>query len=118
MSKVNDVLTEFLFPKYVRPYCTFRNATLVALLVAAVTALLRGFVKYPPEQIARWESQSLLHSPLYLSLYYLFMMVVLWLIYATRYRASWYVWRVWVYFMVLGGALIGLVDLILPLHPS
>jgi hypothetical protein len=118
MSKLNDTVTDFLFPPNMRPYLTFRTATAVALLAAVASALIRAFVSFPPEPIAKWESGNLLHSPLSLSLYYLFLAVVLWLVYATRNRLSLYVWRVWVYCMVLAGALIALVTWIFPLRAS
>jgi hypothetical protein len=107
-----------MFPASMRRYWTFKRATVIALLAAVISALARTFIKFPPEQIAKWDSGNLLHSPLFLTLYYLFVAIVLWLIYATKHRASWYVWRVWVYCMVLAAALIGLVNLLLPFHAS
>ena len=117
MSKLNETVTNVLLPPNLRPYHTFRNATIVALLATIATALVRAFIKFPPAEIAQLESHNVLHSPVYLGLYYLFVAVVLWLVHATRSRSTWYVWRVWAYCMVLAGALIGLVDLILPLRP-
>jgi hypothetical protein len=117
ISKGNETVTDFLFPPKARPYWTFRNATAIALLATTVTTLVRAFVKFPPGA-ALSDSHNLFHSPLFISLYYLLVAIVLWLVHVTRHRASWYVWRVWVYGAVLTGALIGLVDLILPLHAS
>jgi hypothetical protein len=118
MSKLNEAVTGFLFPVKVRPYMTFRNATVLAALAAVVTAVLRAVIRFPHEIIAKWESQNLLHSPLRLSLFYVMVAAVLLLVHATRHRASWYRWRVWVYCMVLAGALIAFVDLVFPLRSS
>src|SRR6266849_7372110 len=96
MSRLNETVTNFLFPANLRPYCTFRNATVLALLITVATPLVRVFVKFPPAQVAQWQSQNLFQSPLFLSLYYVSVAIVLWLVYATRHRATWYVWRVWV----------------------
>jgi len=117
MVRLNSV-ADFLVSPKVRPYCTFRTATAVALLATIFCALGRAFVRFPAEQIAEWESRNLLHTPLFFGLYYFFLATVLWLVYATRHRAGWYLWRVWVYCMVLTGALIGLLNLILPLRAS
>jgi len=118
MSKLHLGMAEFLFPPKMRPYWTFRSATAVALLVSFASALVRVLVRFPPERIAEWQSRNLFHSPRSLGLYYLFVAIVLYLVYATRDRARWYVWRVWVYSMVLTGALIGLLNLILPSRAS
>jgi len=64
------------------------------------------------------ESQNMFRSPLSLSLYYVFVAIVLWLVYATRHPSSWYLRRVIVFAMTLAGALIGLVDIVLPLRTS
>ena len=116
MSQLNETLTDFLFPTYMRPYWTFRTATAVALLATVVSGLVRAFVTFPAKRIA--ESGNLVHSPVFLGLYYLSVAIVLWLIYATRHRATWYVWRVSLYGMVLTGSLIGLLNLLFPLHAS
>ena len=107
-------MTDFFFPPNVRRYSTFRVATVVAALAALATALLRSFVRFPRETITRLESRNLLHSPLIFGLFCIFVAVVFYVVHATRYRGSWYIWRVWVYCMVFGGALIALVDLIFP----
>jgi hypothetical protein len=86
MAKVNESATNFLFAPHTRPYWTFRNATAVVVLATFVIALVRAFVTFPAEQIARWESRNLLDSPLFLSLYYVFVAIVLWLVHATDWR--------------------------------
>jgi hypothetical protein len=116
MSNFAETVTDRLIPQNVRRYWTFKNATAVVVFATIATALVRAFVRFAPEQVARLESQNLFHSPLVLSLYYLFVAVVLWVVYATRNRTSWYLWRVAVFGMTLTGALIGLVDIILPLR--
>jgi hypothetical protein len=116
MSNFAETVTDFLIPQNVRRYWTFKNATTVAVFATIVSALVGAFVRFRPEQVARFEYRSAFHSPLFLSLYYLFVAAILWVIYASRNRASWYLWRVWVFGMTLAGALIGLVDIILPLR--
>ena len=116
MSKLAETITDSLIPPNVRPYWTFRNATAVVVFATIATALVRAFVRFTPAQVARLESQSLLHSSVFLSLYYPLVALILWLVYATRHRESWYVWRVTVFGMVLAGALIGIVDIMLPLR--
>ena len=91
---------------------------MVVSLATIATACVRGFGRFTPEQIARLESQNMFRLPLFLSLYYVFVALVLWLVYATRHRATWYLWRVFVFALMLAGALIGLVDIILPLRAS
>lgn len=118
MSELGDKLADSLIPHGVRPYWTFRNMTGVALLAALASALVRGFVRFPPDQVARLEGPSVFRTPLFYSLYYLLVALVLWLVYATRHRDSWYLWRVNVYGMFLTGALVGIVDIVLPLRAS
>src|SRR5262250_255095 len=72
MSKFSETVTDFLFPLNLRPYWTFRSATALAVLASVATAVCRTLVRFSPEQIARWESRYLLHSPLFLGLFYLF----------------------------------------------
>jgi hypothetical protein len=116
MSKSTEVLTNLLVPSYARRCWTFRNATLVAIFAAIASACVRGFVRFPPEYVARMESYNPFHSPAFVGLYYVFVAVVLGLVYATRNHTTWYQWRVWVFGMFLAGGLIGVVDLLLPLH--
>lgn len=73
-------------------------------------------MRLSPEQVARLESHHLFSSSLFVSLYYICLAVVMWLVYMTRNHADWYQWRVFVYGMVLAGALIGLVNIVLPLR--
>lgn len=87
-------------------------------LAAVATACVHAFVKFPPEYVARLESYNPLHSPLFVGLYYIFVVITFWLVYATRQRTTWYLLRVSVFAMVLAGGLIGLVDLLLPLRSS
>lgn len=116
MSKLAKTFTDFIFPQNQRPLWTFGNVTVIVLLATVATALVRAFVRFNPAQVARLESQSLLHSPVFVSLYYVFLTFVLWLVYSTRNRPNWYPWRVMVFGMALTGALIGIVDLVLPLR--
>ena len=116
MSKVTQSLSDFLFPPNQRPHWTFRNLTVIVVIASLASVLFRVFVRLSPEQVARLESHNLFNSSLFVSLYYVFLAVVMWLVYMTRNRADWYEWRVFVYGMVLAGALIGLVDIVLPLR--
>jgi hypothetical protein len=116
MSKLAKTFTDFVFPQNQRPLWTFGNVTVVVLLATFATALVRAFVRFSPAQVARLESQSLLHSPVFVSLYYVSLTFVLWLVYSTRNRAHWHPWRVMAFGMALAGALIGIVDLMLPLR--
>jgi hypothetical protein len=116
MSKLAKTFTDVIFPVKQRPLWTFGNVTVIVLLATAATALVRAFVRFSPAQVARLEAQSLLHSPVFVTVYYVLLTFVLWLVYSTRSRASWYPWRVMVFGMALAGALIGIVDLVLPLR--
>ena len=117
MAKFIELLTDSLVPPRARNYWTFRNATVFVILATIATACIRAFVEFPPEYVARVELQNpLLHSPLFFGLYYLFVAIVLWLVYATRRRTTWYQLRVFVFAMFLAGALIGLVDVLLPMR--
>jgi hypothetical protein len=118
MSELGEKLTDSLIPHSIRPYWTFRGMTVVALLATVASALVRGFIRFSPGQVARMGGPSMFHSPLFLGLYYLLVAFVLWLIYATRRRDSWYLWRVTVFGMFLTGALVGLIDIVLPLRAS
>jgi hypothetical protein len=112
----DDAWKDLLVPRRIRPYWTFKNTTFVVLFVSVLTAVVRACVRFSSEYVSRVESQNPLRSPVYLALYYVFVAFVLLLVYATRDRASWYVWRVAVFGMVLAGALIGIIDLMLPLR--
>ena len=101
-----------------RRYWTFRSATIIAILATILSALARMLIRFTPEQVARMESQNYLRSPLALGLYYVFVFVVMGLIYLTRSREHWYYLRVALFAMVLTGALIGLLNVALPLRAS
>ncbi len=116
MSRVTQSITDFLVPANQRPYWTFRNVTIVVAVAAFAFALIRAFVRFSPVQVARLESHNLLNSSLSVGLYYAFLAAVMWLVYKTGNWSNWYVWRVFVYGMVLAGALIGIVDMLLPLR--
>jgi hypothetical protein len=116
MSKVTLILKDSFVPPNVRPYWTFRNATAVVSLATVATALVRALVRFPPEYVAKMESQNSLHSPVFLSLFYVLVAFVLWGVYATRHRESWYVWRVTVFGMVMAGACIAALNIMLPLR--
>ena len=103
MSRFSDKVTDSLIPQSVRPYWTFRSMTAVVLFATVASAFVRAFVRFRPEQVARLEGPSMFHSPLFLSLYYAFAAFVMWLIYATRHREGWYLWRVTVFGMFLAG---------------
>jgi hypothetical protein len=116
MAEFAERLTDLLIPPYARRYWTFRNATVVVLLVTVATACVHALAKFPAEYVARVEPHNAFRSPLFIALYYVFVSVVLWLVYATRKRAKWYQLRVFVFAMFLAGGLIGLVDILLPLR--
>lgn len=116
MSKVTRLITDSMFPSNQRPHWTFRNLTFIVVIATLASVLFRIFVRLSPEQVAALESHNLFNSSLFVSLYYVFVAVVMWLVYMTRNRAGWYEWRVFVYGMVLAGALIGLVNIVLPLR--
>ncbi|MGB7555736.1 MAG: hypothetical protein WBM04_15285 [Candidatus Korobacteraceae bacterium] len=88
----------------------------VVLLATVANALVRAFVRFSPEQVARLERSSAFHSAPFVALYYAFVAIVLYVVYATRNRASWYVWRVAAFGMVLAGALVIPLDIVLPLR--
>jgi hypothetical protein len=111
-------MTNLLLPPNMRRYWTFRSATIVAILATILSACARVFIRFTPEQVARMESQNYLRSPLALGLYYVFVFVAMGFIYATRNRGNWYHLRVTVFAMVLTGALIGLLNVALPLRAS
>jgi len=91
--------------------------TIAVVSATVAVALFRAFARFTPEQVTR-DSQAVrpLHSPAFMGMYYVFVAVALWIVYATRRHESWYPWRVWVFGAVLAGTLISIVDLILPLH--
>jgi hypothetical protein len=111
-----ELITNFMFPSNQRPHWAFRDLTIIVIIATLASVLFRIFVRLPPEQVARLESHNLFSSSLFVSLYYVCLAVVMWLVYMTRNRAGWYEWRVFVYGMVLAGALIGLVNIVLPLR--
>jgi hypothetical protein len=90
--------------------------TVVVVLAMVADALVRAFVRFSPEQVARLEGSKALHSAPFVSLYYMFVAIVLYVLYVTRNRPSWYVWRVAVFGMVLTGALVIPLDVMLPLR--
>ena len=90
--------------------------TVVVLLAIGVNALVRAFVRFSPEQVARLEGPNTLHSAPFVTLYYVFVAIVLYFVYAIRDRESWYVWRVSAFGMVLAGALVIPLDILLPLR--
>lgn len=90
--------------------------TIVVLLAIGANALVRAFVRFSPEQVARLEGPNALHSAAFVTLYYVFVAIVLYVVYATRKRARWYVWRVAAFGMVLAGALVIPLDIMLPLR--
>ncbi len=90
--------------------------TVVVLLAIAASALVRAFVRFSPQQVARLEGSNALHSAPFAILYYVFVAMVLYAVYATRNRPTWYVWRVALFGMVLAGALVIPLDIMLPLR--
>ena len=92
--------------------------TLVVLFAVVADALVRVFVSFSPEQVARLEGASALHSAAFVGFYYVFVAFVFYAVYATRNRAAWYVWRVAAFGMVLVGALVIPLDILLPLRAS
>jgi hypothetical protein len=116
MANLTEKLTDLMVPPSVRPYWTFRNAAIVAVLSAVATAFVHAFVTFPPEYVARWESQSLFHSPILYLANSALVAAMLWIVHVTRGRTTWYPWRVALFAMALAGALIGLVDVLLPLR--
>jgi len=118
MERFVDRLTDLLVPEYAWRYWTFRNAIVVCLFAAVATACVRAFARFPADYVARVESHNPLHSPILATLYYIFVAAVLWLVYATRHRTTWYQLRVFVFAMFLAGGLIGLIDLLLPLRSA
>jgi hypothetical protein len=116
MSNLAQTLTDSLIPPKIRPYWTFRNMTVVVLLAIVANALVRAFVRFSPEQVARLEGSNPFHSAPFLMLYYVFVAIVFYVVYSTRNRTSWYVWRVAAFGMVLAGALVIPLDIVLPLR--
>lgn len=64
---------------------------------------MHAFVKFPAEYVARVEAKDMFHSPTFYLLYYVFLAEILWIVYATRYRTTWYLWRVAVFAMISPG---------------
>jgi hypothetical protein len=107
-----------LYPPSSRRYWTFKNATALVVIIVIADVLFRLYVKLPAEQVAHIESPGLFRSPAFLVSYCVLLAIALWFVYKTRTRETWYHWRVLVFTLVLTGAVVGLVDLLLPLRPA
>jgi hypothetical protein len=110
---------ELFVPSGMRPYVSFKSATVLVLLLVTLTACLRAFVKFSPEQVSMYAEQNrLVHSATFLISYNVFVALCFIGIYATRRFRRYYYLRVAFYTMVLTGFLIQWVSIVLPLRSS
>jgi hypothetical protein len=113
-----ETIAGALFPPSFRRYWSFKNGTTLSLTIALADVLFRLFVKLPPEQVADLESPGLFRSTGFLVSYTVLLAIALWFVYKTRTREAWYHWRVLFFTLILTGALVGLIDRLLPLRAS
>ena len=115
MSPLIEKIDQLVFPERLRRYTTFRLATVFVAILAigsSVFVILNGSPPEVTEQI-----RKLAHSPGFLTLHALVLVVGFWLIYWAREKKQYYRLRVLFYAMLLGGLVGEVLTFLLPLRP-
>ncbi len=109
-----DGLARFPFPQHLRPYVTFRNATVFCVVLAILNLVILRLGGLNPAQLpAEWaekyqRQKAWVHSPLIVFLEVCLVAVGAWVIHRYRDRAEYYMVRVIIYAALLS-SLLGLV---------
>jgi hypothetical protein len=104
MDSTLEKVGAFLLPPKSRPYFTFRWMTVFVLLIAGWNAVMKLTMKLPPVLLARFHQQETwVRDPILRVLINVGLALGLYLIYVTRTRQRYYLARVALYGMLLGG---------------
>jgi len=109
-----DGLARFLFPQHLRPYITFRNATVFCVVLAILNLVILRLGGLNPAQLpAEWaekyeKQKAWVHLPPIVFLEVCLVAAGAWVIHRFRDRAEYYMVRVIIYSVLLA-SLLGLV---------
>ena len=116
MSNPSNVLADSVAPQQQRPLITFGNTTVGVVMSALAIGFNRRFLHLGHTAVGRFDPRSITHPTVFGIFYYVVCISALWLVHATRNRANCYFGRVISFTVALAGILIGIVDLVLPIH--
>ena len=112
-SVILEMLDRSLFPERYRRFITFRMATVFVAIVAVGSTAL-DFLNRPRDATTFRNPPEWMHSPAFILLHAIVLVLGFWLLYRTREKKQYYRFRVFLYGMLLGGLLGEVLDFLLP----